>query len=403
PSPYCDEYFEVLKGRISYIETSRGCPYSCAFCLSSRCGGVRYFDIERSKKEILALANSGSKTIKFVDRTFNANKKRANIIISFLKENYGKNIPTDVCFHFEIAGDILDDEGINLLGSLPKGFVQLEIGMQSFNEKTLAAINRKTDCKLLINNILRLTAFNNMHIHIDLIAGLPYEDLSSFKNSFNIAYSLNSQMLQLGFLKVLYGTAMSDFPEKFPAYYSKKAPYEVISTPWLSPEDIELLKAVEDSNERLHNSGRFKNTLNYVLKASDLTPFDLMKYIGKKLYPCHGISLDEYTDRFMSVLKELKGIDALELRDNMLIDRISTNSSGKIPKSLVVFDKRFKKIKHILNRSEDTVLIPNVKRFIGILYTQNKIVYVDYVDPKQDEFTLNYIDLRQFEAENEKR
>ncbi len=359
--------------------------------------------LKEQKKEILALANSGSTTIKFVDRTFNANKKRSGDIINFIKENYGNNIPKGVCFHFEIAGDILDNESIALLGSLPKGLVQLEIGMQSFNEKTLEAINRKTDCKKLIENILKLTAFNNMHIHIDLIAGLPFEGLESFRESFNIAYSLKAQMLQLGFLKVLYGTPMADFPDKYPANYSKNAPYEVTSTTWLSPNDIELLKAIEDSNERLYNSGRFKKTLDYAIEASGLSPFDFMLYIGKQLYPCHGISLDDYTDKLMLCLKNLKSIDPFMLRDNMLIDRISTNPSGKIPKSLMVADKRLKKVKLMLEQDVLTAKKPNIKRFVGLLYSTNKAVYVDYDNNKKADYKLNYLDLAQLEDTNEKR
>ena len=134
PSPFTDEFFENLKGRISYIETSRGCPYRCAFCLSGRCSPLRFFDLEQVKNDILKLANSGTQTVKFVDRTFNANAKRANEILLFIKENYGTEIPQNVCFHFEIAGDILKTSTLEILSSMPKGAVQLEIGMQSFNE-----------------------------------------------------------------------------------------------------------------------------------------------------------------------------------------------------------------------------------------------------------------------------
>lgn len=172
PSPYCDEFFHNLNGRISYIETSRGCPYNCAFCLSGRCSKLRFFNIEQVKNDIIRLSQSGTKTVKFVDRTFNAKADRANEILSFILENHKKAIPEDVCFHFEIAGDILREDTFRILESAPKGLFQLEIGMQSFNEETLKAINRKTNTKKLIENIRRLISFSNMHIHIDLIAGL---------------------------------------------------------------------------------------------------------------------------------------------------------------------------------------------------------------------------------------
>ena len=182
PNPYCKEFFQNLGGRICYIETSRGCPYRCAFCLSGRCSPLRFFDIDTVKENIILLANSGTKTVKFVDRTFNANYLRANEILLFLKENYGAKIPRGVCFHFEIAGDILHEETLKILSEMPRGAVQLEIGMQSFNEKTLKTINRKTDTKKLVKNIKTLLSFDNMHIHIDLIAGLTGEDIQGSTN-----------------------------------------------------------------------------------------------------------------------------------------------------------------------------------------------------------------------------
>ncbi len=246
PSPFVDEFFENLNGRISYIETSRGCPYRCAFCLSGRCSPLRFFDLEQVKKDIIRLANSGTQTIKFVDRTFNAKADRANEILLFIKENYGKDIPQNMCFHFEIAGDILKDSTLEILSTMPKGAVQLEIGMQSFNEETLKTINRKTNTEKLVENIKKLISFNNMHIHIDLIAGLTGENLESFKNSFNIGYSLKAHMLQMGFLKLLYGAQMRENSEKYPCTFNNEPPYEVTSTPWLTGEEIKMLKNCEE-------------------------------------------------------------------------------------------------------------------------------------------------------------
>ncbi|MBR5262724.1 MAG: B12-binding domain-containing radical SAM protein, partial [Clostridia bacterium] len=156
PSPYCDEFFKILNGRIAYIETARGCPYRCAFCLSGRGSPLRFFDIDRVKEDIIRLSRSDTQTVKFVDRTFNADAKRADKILLFIKENYGKAIPGGVCFHFEIAGDILKESTLGILESMPRGAVQLEIGMQSFNEETLRKINRRTDTAKLIENIKKL-------------------------------------------------------------------------------------------------------------------------------------------------------------------------------------------------------------------------------------------------------
>ena len=229
------------------------------------------------KKDIINLSLSGTKTIKFVDRTFNADSKRANEIIKFILDNRGSHIPENVCFHFEIAGDILDEESIKILNSAPKGSIQLEIGMQSFNEKTLAYINRKTNTAKLIENIKKLLAPGNLHIHIDLIAGLPFEGLESFEHSFDIGYNLRSNMLQLGFLKLLHGAEMRENFEKYPCEFSKEPPYEVISTQWTDENDLALLHKVEDALERLYNSGRFIETVDYVLDKTCSTPFKFFK------------------------------------------------------------------------------------------------------------------------------
>ena len=237
-SPYCEEYFASLKNRIAYIESSRGCPFNCAFCLSGKEGKVRFFDLSKVKENMLSLVDNGAKTVKFVDRTFNCNKLHAREILLFIKENYGKSIPSDVCFHFEIAADIMAEELFQIIAELPKGSVQFEIGIQSFNENTLHKINRKTNLHKVRENVKRLLSFGNCHIHIDLIAGLPEEDFESFRNSFNKAYGIGADMLQLGFLKILHGSPMSENKELYPCEYNAEPPYEITSTPWLSENDL---------------------------------------------------------------------------------------------------------------------------------------------------------------------
>ena len=177
--------------------------------------------------DLIKLANSNARTIKFVDRTFNANSSHANKIFRFILSSYGKEIPSGTCFHCEIAGDILNEETFSLLEQMPIGAIQLEIGIQSFNEKTLDAVKRKTNTNTLQSNIKRLVSMGNMHIHIDLIAGLPFENLDIFIESFNKAYELKAQMLQLGFLKLLHGSEMRNNPNDYPCEYDKLAPYEV--------------------------------------------------------------------------------------------------------------------------------------------------------------------------------
>ena len=380
PSPYCDEYFSALQGKISYIETSRGCPYSCAFCLSGRCGTVRYFDIDRVKNEILLLAKSGTKTIKFVDRTFNANKNRAKEIVRFIIDNYDKEIPKGVCFHFEIAGDILDDELISLFNIAPTGLIQLEIGMQSFNEHTLKEINRKTDCEVLKSNIKRLVSVRNMHIHIDLIAGLPFEDMKSFENSFNTAFNLRSDMLQLGFLKLLHGAPMRDFPEKFPCEYRKTAPYEVISTPYMTADELLFLHKVEDVLERTYNSGRFIFTLDYLLSLG-YTPFEIFSKIAKHISANDCKTLDLYTESLFKIISSFSNVDSIALRDVMLLDRICSVADGNIPKCLQVADPFLKTAKHFLAKTRPSP--KNVMRNVVLLYSEKSVCFVDYACKNQ--------------------
>ena len=384
-SPYSPEYLSTLNGRIAYLETSRGCPYSCAFCLSGRCGGVRFFDIQKSKENMILLANSGATTIKLIDRTFNADKKRAYELFSFIIEEYGKRIPKGVCFHFEIAGDILDDSLLNLLETAPKGSIQMEIGLQSFNEKTLESVVRKTNTKRLVHNILALLKPRNIHVHIDLIVGLPYEDFESFKNSFNLAYSLYPDMLQFGFLKLLYGAPMRENKETYPCEFTKEPPYEVTKTPWLSEKDIELLTDTESVFDKLYNSGRFHRTIEFLVHVLQTTPFDIFFMFSQYLKKIHDLKqsmpLDEYTNQLFFYFSSFDQVDKSALRDVMVCDRFSTNSSNILPSSLKIQDPNLKKLKTFLATYPKTKLTKNQKRSVAILYSQKQVIYVDYHRP----------------------
>lgn len=373
PSPFTDEFFENLNGRISYIETSRGCPYRCAFCLSGRCSPLRFFDLDRVKKDIIKLANSGTQTVKFVDRTFNANAERANEILFFIIENYGKGIPQNVCFHFEIAGDILRESTLEILASMPKGAVQLEIGMQSFNEDTLKAINRKTDTRKLIENIKELISFNNMHIHIDLIAGLTGEDLESFKNSFNIGYSLKAHMLQMGFLKLLYGADMRENSDKYPCTFADAPPYEVTSTPWLSDDEIRMLKNCEDAVDRLYNSGRFLYTLSYLVDNVGITSFDVFNEFGNAV-DGNKMKLCDYAEKLYNFFEDK--CDKEVLREKILCDLLSSSASVQIPEIFKRKDILYKQIKKYFIENVDK----NVKN--AILYSSNQVFAVNQSQEK---------------------
>ena len=394
-SPYSEEYFSSLKGRISYIESSRGCPYSCTFCLSGSEKNVRFFSIERIKREILLLSKSGSQTVKFVDRTFNANKKRAIEILEFIKDNYGKEIPEGVCFHFEIAADILDEKMLSVISLMPKGSVQFEAGIQSFNERTLSAINRKTDLHKLSENVKTLVSFGSCHIHTDLIAGLPFENMASFKDSFNKAYSLGANMLQLGFLKILHGSQMEKTTDEYVVSFGKKPPYEVTETPWITKEELCSLHFTEDALERLHNSLRFKRTLSYVFGVTKMKPFDLFEAFGvfagdkNKKAP----TLDEYTEWAYEFFSSLEGVDKAVLRDRMITDRIATNSSGIIPACLQVRDEGLRRVKYLLSLMYPTE--KDVKRSVAILYTEGAVLFCDYKekDAVSGEYELKRVGL----------
>lgn len=368
PSPYSAEFYENLKSRIAYIETSRGCPYRCAFCLSGRYSKLRFFDLEQVKKDVINLANSGTQTLKFVDRTFNANSKRANEILLFIKENYGAKIPESVCFHFEIAGDILTEETLEILSQMPKGAVQLEIGMQSFNEETLKRINRKTNTEKLIKNIERLLQMGNMHIHIDLIAGLTGEDLESFKNSFNTGYSLKAHMLQMGFLKLLYGADMRENPDDFPCEYSKEPPYEVVSTPWISDDEMKMLKKCEDAVDRLYNSGRFLFTLDYLIDEIGILPFDLFNDFGNAVDGTK-MKLSDYAEKLYIYFKDK--CNEQILREKILCDLLSCSSSVQIPEIFKIRDPLYKKVKKYFIENVDK----NIK--IAILYSTQQVYTVN--------------------------
>ncbi len=373
PSPFTEEFFQNLNGRIAYIETSRGCPCRCAFCLSGRCSSLRFFDLEQVKRDIIRLANSGTQTIKFVDRTFNANSRRANEILLFIKENYGKKIPQNVCFHFEIAGDILKESTLEILSSMPVGAVQLEIGMQSFNEETLKLINRKTNTEKLIANIRKLINYNNMHIHIDLIAGLTGEDLESFKNSFNIGYSLKAHMLQMGFLKLLYGADMRENSEKYPCTFNDEPPYEVTSTPWLSNDEIRMLKNCEDAVDRLYNSGRFLYTLNYLIDDVGFSPFDVFNDFGNAV-DGNKMRLCDYAEKLYNFF--MAQCDKEILREKILCDLLSCSSSVQIPEIFKRKDVLYKQIKKYFIENVDK----NMK--IAILYSTNQVFAVNQVKEK---------------------
>ena len=281
--PFLYTTLEPFANRIIYYESSRGCPFSCSYCLSSIEKQVRLKNTEIVKKELQFFMDQKVSQVKFVDRTFNCNHKHAMEIWTYLKE-HDNNITN---FHFEISADILNEEELLLLNSMRPGLVQLEIGVQSTNPVTLKEIRRFMDVERLALVVRRIKRGQNIHQHLDLIAGLPFEDYESFQQSFNEVYAMEPDQLQLGFLKVLKGAYMYDMATEYGIAYQDIPPYEVLFTKWLSYEELLKLKAVEEMVEMYYNSGQFTYTLPVILKCfPDAFTFfkSLADFFGEKGY-----------------------------------------------------------------------------------------------------------------------
>lgn len=261
--PFLYENMEPFTNRIIYYETSRGCPYRCSYCLSSIDKKVRLRDISVVKRELQFFLDQNVKQVKFIDRTFNCDHKHAMEIWQYIYEH--DNGVTN--FHFEISADILREEEIALLNRFRPGLAQLEIGVQSTNPETIRAIHRTMDVERLEKIVAAIHRGQNIHQHLDLIAGLPYEDYESFGRSFDRVYGMQPEQLQLGFLKVLKGSDMHDNAEKYGIRYLEQPPYEVLYTNWISYGEIRRLKRIEEMVELYYNSGQFTHTLPVLEKA----------------------------------------------------------------------------------------------------------------------------------------
>ncbi|MDO5818426.1 MAG: DUF4080 domain-containing protein [Eubacteriales bacterium] len=260
--PFIYKDLSEFKNRIIYYESSRGCPFSCSYCLSSIDKKLRFRDTETVKKELQFFIDNKVPQVKFVDRTFNCKHDHAMAIWKYINEH--DNGVTN--FHFEISADLLREEELQEMSTMRPGLIQLEIGVQSTNLDTIKAIHRTMDFEKLKGIVDRIHSFGNIHQHLDLIAGLPYEDYDSFRHSFNDVYALKPQQLQLGFLKVLKGSRMMEMCKEYGIVYKTQEPYEVLSTKWLDYDHVLKLKTVENMVEVYYNSGQFQNTLEYLEK-----------------------------------------------------------------------------------------------------------------------------------------
>ncbi|ADO83116.1 B12-binding domain-containing radical SAM protein [Ilyobacter polytropus] len=329
PFPYSEEELKNSKNKILYYESSRGCPFECSYCMSSLDKSVRYFSLERVKEDLKKFLQEGITLIKFVDRTFNIDKRRYMDLWKFLLENYRE----EVTFHFEISGDLFDEETIAFLEKIPQGFFQFEIGVQTINEKTMKAIKRENDLERLKNNVLRIK--ENIHLHLDLIAGLPYEDYDTFKNSFDYVYSLKPEMIQLGFLKVLKGTLIFGQVEKYNYKFLNFPTYEVLSNEFISYKELTDLKKIETVLDYYYNSENYPKTIEYILKHHYKRPFDFYEDIAR-YYDSRGYF--KVSHKQVSIFNHLyefylyKGFSDIEIfKEYLKYDYLTLKKPGSYP------------------------------------------------------------------------
>lgn len=323
---------ENLDNKIVYYEASRGCPFNCKYCLSSTIHGVRFLDIERVKKELQFFIDKKVKLVKFVDRTFNCNFKFSTAIWEFLI-----NAETNTQFHFEISADILKPQELELLRRASKDRFQFEVGVQTTNDEVLNRINRFVNFSDIKEKVVELLEIKNIKQHLDLIAGLPGEDIVSFKKSFNDVYSIEPEEIQLGFLKLLRGSSMREEAEEYGMRYSPYPPYEIIATNDISYDELLTLKKVESMVDKYYNSQKFKNIIKMLVKCFD-TPYDfylaLGNYFDSRGYFDRNIGNSEYYKVFLDFNNKVTKLDNEILRDIIKYDYLMFNKRRGMPEFL---------------------------------------------------------------------
>ena len=419
--PFVYKDLSEFENKIIYYESSRGCPYSCSYCMSSIDKRVRFRSMELVKEELKFFLDNKVNQVKFVDRTFNCNKERTIEIWKFIKEN--DNGVTN--FHFEVSADILSDEEIEVMKDMRPRLIQLEIGVQSTNEKTIKAIKRKMDFAKLSNIVKKINDTKKVHQHLDLIAGLPYEDIESFKKSFNDVYGLEPEQLQLGFLKVLKGSLMHEEASKYGIVYKTNPVYEVLYTNYLSYDDVLKLKQIEEMVEVYYNSHQFENSIRYLENFFD-TAYNMYEYMAQyydnnKLFDikhsriarydilidiCKQKSIEDNLD--IDILLELLKHD-LYLREKMKSRPDWAEMSNELKKLYNKFYKNEEEVRNILsNYSEyDTKQIArltNIEKFVidvieymqtGKIVMKETYILYDYKDRNPINYQASIYDISQ--------
>lgn len=393
--PYIYDDLTPFQNRILYYEASRGCPFRCAYCLSAAEHGVRELPLDRVLRELEDLERRKVPQVKFVDRTFNCHPGRAAKILQWIQQ-----LPSDSItnFHFEVEADLLSEELVDIMVQMPKGRIQLEIGIQSTNTKTLRSCGRTERLDRVFKNVKRLVEAGNSNIHVDLIAGLPYEDYTRFGQSFDEVYRMGAHQFQLGFLKLLTGTPMNQMIDTYGYIFSKHSPYEILSNHFLSPEDLYRLKCIEDVLERLYNSGRFARFLS-LLETHYAGPFAMMSEIAevfrKKGLIFTAIGLTELFDEMVLFSERFE--DQEKLKQALLLDHYAATPSDRLPKELQPLSQLPERLQQENSRREQKLEAAGLLRAIGrrerkmmIRYCAGRAVAIDYTerDPVTGQFEI---------------
>ncbi|CEN85324.1 radical SAM domain-containing protein [[Clostridium] sordellii] len=358
PSPYEKLNKEEYENRIVYYETSRGCPFNCQYCLSSTLEGLRYFSIDRVKKDLKALIDARVSQIKFIDRTFNANKKFAMEIMKFLMENDNDY----TTYHFEVTAHLLSDDMLEFLKDCKEGLFQFEIGVQTTNEKVLDAVGRRDDFGKLSYVVKKIASYRNIHQHLDLIAGLPYEDYKSFENSFNDVFNLGIEHLQLGFLKMIKGTGIRNRADEHEFRYKDYPPYEVLYNKYISYDQILKLKDIEEILERYFNSKNFVLSMRYIIhnfyKQSPFKFFeDFATYFNDNGYFNMSQGKNQLYKILLDFYLEKININSDLFKEIIKYDYISLGKTSNVPAFLEKVDiEDFKNRCHLFLQNEENIL-----------------------------------------------
>ncbi len=364
--PYLGEIFN--RNKIYYYESTRGCPYQCSYCLSSTIKGVRYASLEKVKRELQIFLDKKVKMVKFVDRTFNCCKSHALEIMQYLLEHHnGITI-----FHFEITAELLDEEMLSFFRKVPKGVFQFEAGIQSTNPETLKTIRRNIPFVRLYEPLHKVMKMDNIHLHLDLITGLPYEDYYTFRHSFNQVYSLGGDQLQLGFLKLLKGSELRERREEFGYVFDDKAPYEVLENKWINYGDLLRLKEIAHLLERYMNEHRFRRSLSYLI-AEHYTenPFgfyeDFSEFWRNREYDRFAQSRDQLYRILLEYFEEKKFKDRNFFVNRLRLDYVIENKQRKILPELETFTTDEKRM--FFSKEEAHEFLKEI---------QNRILYVPH-------------------------